>query len=397
MEVKIDRLDHQARGIAITDKVTFIPNALKDEVLDIDIIETKKKYNVGKVNRYIEVSPRRIDAICPHYLECGGCDLMHISYNDELQYKEDKIKDIMHKFAKLDNVSKIIPCDMEYAYRDKITLKVSNKLGLYQKNSHDIINIESCFLVSDKVNNYIKIINNLDLTNINEVVIREAKYGNMVIFSLKNDIDIDITQFDCNVIKYFNGKYHIVKGNDYIIDEIGEFKYKISPSSFFQVNKYQVKKLYDMVLENLDLNKEDIVLDLYCGTGTIGLYISKYTSKVLGIEINKDAIKDAEYNKKLNNIDNISFIAGDSKIISSLEYKPNKVVVDPPRAGLDSEVINYLLNTKLDKIVYVSCDPITLARDLNLLKEKYDIKSITPVDMFPKTYHVETVCVLEME
>ena len=395
MEVKIDRLDHQGRGIAVTDKVTFIPNTLKDEVVDIDIIETKKKYNIGKVNKYIKTSDGRIKPICPYYLECGGCDLMHITYKDEVLYKEAKVKDIMHKFANIDNVSNIIPCDMEYAYRDKITLKVSDKLGLYQKNSHDIINIDSCYLVSDKVNNYIKIINSLDLKDINEVVIKEAKYGNMVIFFLKNDRDIDITQFDCNVVKSLNGKFKVLKGEDYIIDEIGDFKYKISPLSFFQVNKYQVKKLYDLVLENLDLNKEDILLDLYCGTGTIGIYVSKFAGKVLGIEINEYAIKDAEYNKKLNNIDNISFIAGDSKIINNLDYKPNKVVVDPPRAGLDKEVINYLMNAALNKIVYVSCDPVTLARDINLLKEKYDIKKIIPVDMFPKTYHVENVCVLE--
>jgi len=395
MIVKIDRLDHQGRGIANLDKVTFVPNALPGEEIDIDIVTSKSKYNVGKVNNYIIKSDKRINPICPYYSVCGGCDLMHISYDEEMRYKGNKVKDIMHRYANIDKVDSIVSSPEEYRYRDKITLKVSNRLGLYQKESHDIVNIDSCYLISENMEKYIHIINNMDLDGIYEVVIKESKHGIMVIFYLDIDKNIDVTLFDCNVIKYFNNKYETLKGESYIIDEIGNVKYKISPASFFQVNKYQVKKLYDLVLDNLELDKEDILLDLYCGTGTIGIYVCNYCKEVLGIELNKYAIADANYNKKLNNVSNISFINGDASIIKDLKYLPNKIVVDPPRAGLDKKVIAELLNIMPERIVYVSCDPITLARDINLLKEKYNVNRIIPVDMFPKTYHVENVCVLE--
>lgn len=393
MEVKIDRLDHQGRGIASLDKVTFIPNTLPGEIVDIEITTSKSKYNIGKVNRYISESNSRIKPICPYYNVCGGCELMHLSYENELKYKEDKIKNIMSRYAGLDNVSSIVGCNTELSYRNKVTFKVDKKISLSKKESHELVNVDKCLLISDRMNSYISILNKMDLTGINEVIIRESDEI-LIIFMCSENIDIDTSLLDCNVVKYYK-KYETLKGNNYIIDKIGDLSYKISPSSFFQVNKYQVKNLYDLVLNNLDLNKNDKVLDLYCGTGTIGLYVAKYSNEVLGIEINEDAIKDADYNKELNNIHNISFIAGDSKIIHNIKFNPNKIIVDPPRAGLDKKVIDDILNINPERIVYVSCDPITLARDLNILKEKYTVEKIIPVDMFPRTYHVETVCVLE--
>ena len=397
MEIKIDRLDHQGRGIGYTDKVTFIPNAYIDEVVDIDIINSKSKFNIGKVNRYIKTSPKRIESKCPYFSLCGGCDLMHISYKDELTFKENKIKNIMERYAGIDNVEKIVRCDKIDGYRDKITFKVDKKIGLYEKESHNIIHVNKCLLVSEKINDYINILNKMNLKGISEVIIRESFNDLMIIFMCHEDINIDVSLLDTNVIKCFKGKYTLLKGNDYIIDRIGDMLYKISPSSFFQVNKYQVKKLYDLVLENLNLNKSDVLLDLYCGTGTIGIYVAKYAKEVLGIEINEDAIKDAFVNKKSNNIDNISFMAGDSKIIHDIKYKPNKIIVDPPRAGLDKKVIQDIINMNPERIIYVSCDPITLARDLNALKEKYNINKVIPVDMFPHTYHVECVTLLSLK
>ena len=394
MEVKIDRLDHQGRGIASLDKVTFIPNALPGEIVDIEITTSKSKYNIGKVNRYISESNSRIKPICPYYNVCGGCELMHLSYENELKYKEDKIKNIMSRYAGLDNVSNIVGCNTELSYRNKVTFKVDKKISLSKKESHELVNIDKCLLISDKMNNYITVINKIDLSNINEVIIRESIDDTMIIFMCDKDINIETSLLDCNVVKYYK-KYETLKGNNYIIDKIGDLSYKISPSSFFQVNKYQVKKLYDLVLDNLKPNKSDKVLDLYCGTGTIGLYVANYVDEVLGIEINEDAIKDANYNKELNNIHNISFTAGDSKIIHNINFKPNKIIVDPPRAGLDKKVIDDIIRINPERLVYVSCDPITLARDLNILKEKYNVNKIIPVDMFPRTYHVETVCVLE--
>ena len=394
MEVKIDRLDHQGRGIANIDKITFIPNTLPNEVVDIDIVESKSKYNIGKVNKYIEESGKRIKPICPYYSVCGGCDLMHISYDDETNYKENKVKDIMKRYAGITNVDDIVKSDIELGYRNKITLKVDKQLGLYEKESHQIVKIDKCLLVSDKMNNYIKILNTMNLDGVDEVIIRESVDDVIIVFICNKDVSIDISLLDCNVIKYYK-EYSVLKGKDYIIDKIGDKLYKVSPASFFQVNKENVKNLYDLVLSNLELNKEDIVLDLYCGTGTIGIYVADLCRKVLGIEINKYAIKDAEYNKELNNTTNISFIAGDSKIIEKIDFKPNKIIVDPPRAGLDKKVIEEIIKFNPERIVYVSCDPMTLARDLNILKEKYNIVKVIPVDMFPKTYHVENVAVLK--
>ena len=395
MEVKIDRLDHQGRGIAMMDKVTFIPDALPGEIVDIEITESKSKYNVGEVKNYIQKSDMRIKPVCPYYHVCGGCDLMHISYDEEVKYKENKIKNIMQRYAGLTNVSKIVRCQTELGYRNKVTFKVDKKLGIYKKDSHDITYIDNCMLISEQMNSYIEIINNMDLTGVYEVVIRESDNADMIIFKCDDDVKLDVDDLEANVVRYYDRKYKTLKGNNYIIDKIGDLSYKISPSSFFQVNSHQVKRLYDLVLENLELKNTDKVLDLYCGTGTIGLYVSRYCSDVFGIEINEDAIKDANYNKKLNDIDNIFFTAGDSKIIKDISYKPNKIIVDPPRAGLDQKVIDEILNINPEMVVYVSCDPITLARDLNFFKDKYEIEKIIPVDMFPRTYHVETVVILE--
>ena len=174
---------------------------------------------------------------------------------------------------------------------------------------------------------------------------------------------------------------------------IGDYKFKISPDSFFQVNTVQAKKLYDKVLEYLEPNN-DSVLDLYCGTGTIGIYVSKYCKKVYGIEINKYAVEDAFINKKINNVDNIDFKCLDTSDIN-IKEKYDKIIVDPPRSGLDKKTINFLLNSESKRIVYVSCDPVTLSRDLELLSEKYNVIEITPVDMFSRTYHVENICLIE--
>ena len=333
--------------------------------------------------------------VCPYYDVCGGCTLMHMSYDDEVKYKEEKIKNIMQRFAGLTNVSKIVSCSSDLHYRNKVTFKVGDKLGLYKNDSHDITYIDNCDLISEKMNSYIEIINKMDLRGVSEVVIRESYNADMIIFKCDEDVKLDVDDLETNVIRYYDRKYKTLKGNNYIIDKIGDVSYKISPSSFFQVNSHQVKKLYDLVLNNLNLGKTDKVLDLYCGTGTIGLYIARICGDVFGIEINEDAIKDANYNKKINDIDNIFFTAGDSKIIRDISYKPNKIVVDPPRAGLDKAVIDEIININPERIVYVSCDPITLARDLNFFKDNYNVEKIIPVDMFPRTYHVETVCVLE--
>lgn len=399
MEVKIDRLDHQGRGITKVDGITtFVINALVDEIVDIEIIQKKKKFNIAKVKKYIKLSKDRIEPICPHFEKCGGCDLMHINYQNQLKFKKDKIINIIERYTSIDSTKiKDILFSNEYYYRNKVTFQVKEKIGFYDKKSYDIVPIEHCYISSKKINELLSILNTCDLRGISQIMIRSNENEELVVIYtnyVTKEI-IDKLKDKCSLIQY-DDKYKLISGEEHIIDNIGNYKFIISPASFFQVNRNTVKLLYDKVLEYLKPTKNDIVLDLYSGTGTIGIYVSKYVKKVISVEINKFAVEDAKKNKELNNVDNIEFICDDvANVIDGFKEKIDSIIVDPPRSGLDDKTINYLKEIKPNKIVYVSCDPITLARDLEKLNELYDIIEITPVDMFPNTSHVENVCVLK--
>lgn len=406
MKVKIDRMDHQGRGIGkLNDKTIFVYNALPDEIVDVEIIKENKKTMIGNVLKYYAKSKKRIDPVCPYFLECGGCDLMHASYSDELDYKENKIRQIIDKFTTIPtHIIKPIVGNYDKNYRNKITLHVNNKIGYYSKKSFKIVDIDNCFIAQCKINDIISKVKQINLSNIYEIVIRVSKYTNdkMLILKINNDIDENVIVDNLKIIVdtiiiYQNKNYKTIYGKGFIEEKVGEYIFKISPDSFFQVNSNQIKNLYDKVLEYLKPTLNDMVLDLYCGTGTIGIYISKYVKKVKGIEINKFAIEDANYNKKINNVNNISFECLDASKISKIKDKFDSVIVDPPRNGLDKKTIIYLINLKPKKIVYVSCDTVTLARDLEILKDYYDILEITPIDMFSNTYHVECVTLLSLK
>ena len=360
--------------------------ATKKEVEAI-ITKEKKNYMEGVVIDYIKKSPLRVKSNCPYYDKCGGCDLLHLSYIEQLKYKENKVKEIIKKFSGLECVNNIVG-SKQFNYRNKITLQVKNGIGYFQKKSNDIVNIDYCLLVDDKINLIINGLKKIDVSDVKKIVIRVTNLESMVVFygNINSNIDLDV---DTIII---NGK--VIKGNGYIREEINDFKFIISPTSFFQVNNVGMINIYNKVLEYVDGGN---VLDLYCGTGTIGIYVSKKANKVLGIELNKEAIKDALINKKLNSINNIDFISGDvGTVLSQNKFKSDIVIVDPPRAGLDSKSIDNIIKIKPKKIIYVSCDPVTLARDLNILKEKYDVIEITPFDMFGNTYHVECVSLLKL-
>lgn len=400
MIVKIDRLDHQGRGIAKVNNVTtFIQNALINEVVDINIIEKKKKYNIGKVNRYVEKSNDRIEPVCKYFNLCGGCDLMHMSYNNQLLFKENKIKNIIERYTNIniDKVQKIL-YSKELYYRNKVLFKVDKNIGFYDKRSYNIVPIDNCLISSKKINEILDILNTCNLDNIKQIMVRTNEKDTLVVIYsdfVSTEI-IDKLKNNCSIIKY-NKKYEIISGKDYIIDEIGGYKFIISPDSFYQVNRNTIKILYDKVLEYLNPTKSDKILDLYSGTGTIGIYVSKYVKSVLSIEINESANKDALKNKELNHIDNIEFICDDVANEIDKIKDMDSIIIDPPRSGLDNKTIEYLKKIKSKKIVYVSCDPMTLARDLEKLSDVYEIKEITPVDMFPNTSHVECVCVLYLK
>ena len=365
MEVTIIDYDHQGRGMArINNKIVFIPNTMIGEIVDIKITKEKKNFIEAEVINYIKTNPNRVDNLCPYYKQCGGCDILHLPYDEQLEYKYNKVKNIIKRYVKEDiKINNIVKSDKQFNYRNKVTLQVDkNKFGYYSKKSNNIIPIKKCLLLDDSLNDYISTIDNTK----EKIVLRT------------------------------NGKKILDNNNELITKEIGKYKYLVSLDSFFQVNDNVTFKLYEKVKEYCNSSDDDTILDLYCGTGTIGIYLSDKCKKVLGIEINKQAIKDANKNKELNNIDNIEFIAEDvAKVINKIKIKPDIVVVDPPRAGLDEFTIKEITKINPKRLIYVSCDPMTLARDLNILKYYFNIKEITPFDMFPNTYHIENVVLLE--
>lgn len=401
-KVEVTKLDHQGRGIAkINDKIIFIPNVLPCETIDVNIVLEKKKYYEGTVKEIINASDKRIKPICPYFEECGGCQFLNMNYQDSLDYKQNKVEEIMNKYLGIKiKINNIVACDNNLYYRNKTTFQVENDIGFFKEKTNTLIPVDKCYISDIRINDiYKEIKDNIDLTNVNQIIIRATKntLESMVIFKTSNYVDnkrlIDVLKNKVDST-YINDE--LIYGKGKIIENLCNKNFYISPSSFFQVNTVQAEKLYNKAIEYANIKKEDTVLDLYCGTGTIGIIASDKAKKVIGIELNKEAIKDANENKKLNNINNIEFYAGDvGKILNKHNYKPDTIIVDPPRAGLDSLALSQILNIKPKKLVYVSCDLMTLARDLKLLSNDYDILELTPVDMFPYTAHVESVCTLK--
>lgn len=399
MEVVIEKMNHQAMGIAkINGKVVFIPKVIVGDIVDIDIVKEYKNYSIGRVNKIIKNGSKRVDVLCPYYDICGGCSISAYTYQDELEYKVNNVIDIF-KRNDIDIKPNIIKSDNRYGYRNKITLQVSNGIiGLYEEDSNKIVDVDKCLLVSDILNEIIDIIKkNINVNKCNKIVIRDTYYGIMIIFYGSVNSEEVIKYLDKKVVSIYtyNNKYKCIYGEKYLYEMIGEYKYRISPDSFFQVNSGTVNKLYNKVVEYaIENEKKDNLVDLYCGTGTIGIYLSKYFNNIIGIELNKQAVEDAKENAKINSVNNIEFYAGDVGKIINDQIKADVIVVDPPRSGLDKRTKDILLKIKANKIVYVSCNPLTLARDIKKLDSGYKLGDITLVDMFPNTHHVESVCVL---
>ena len=394
MQVEIVKLDNFARGITyINNKICFVYNALPKEIVEIEIIKETTKYLEAKVNNYIQKSPFRIEEECPYSNVCGGCSLNHICYNEENKFKFDKVKQLLDKYAAIDSkVVTSISYKERNNYRNKIILHgKDNILGLYKENTNEIIPIQKCLIVNPRINDIIKVLNTIN-NGIEEAIIKTSNDNSKIMISIKGDIlDSSILLKLCDVL-IVNDKY--LTNNKKIETNIGNVKYLEGIDSFFQINNTLTKNLYDEVLLNVKDKNYNKCLDLYCGTGTIGIYISDYVKEVIGVDYNKSNINDAEENKKLNNVNNISFIC------DKVENKINEfndidlVIVDPPRAGLDSKTKEYLKQINSKEIIYVSCDPVTLARDIKDL-DTYKVKYIKVFNMFPRTYHCESVCVLE--
>lgn len=388
-KINCERLDDFGRGIGYIDgKVVFVSGMFPGEEGLVNISLNKKKYMIGEL---FSLEKKAVDRICPKcsYNNCG-CALKSLNYEKTLIYKKDKVKTILKKFGGIDiNIKEIVPSLNIYNYRNKITLKVkSGKLGYFKNNSNELIEIDECIIADERINKIISILKKENLSKVLEIIIKAM---DEVMIIIKGNMNFECLKEYADSI-YMDG--NLVYGKDKILNSILDFKFLVSRDSFFQVNKNITEKLYKKVLEYA--LKGDRVIDLYCGTGTISLLLSKHFKEVIGIEINKEAVECANRNKEINCINNVTFMCGDAnKITDSL--KASVVTIDPARAGMSEDGIKNILKIKPDRIVYVSCNPVTLARDLKFLKEYYNIIEITLYDMFPWTYHVECVTLLTLK
>ena len=396
MEYKVDKLDDFGRGIVkINNKVCFVKNALKDEVVELKVINDKKKYMIGESTKIVKESSERICPKCEYYNVCGGCNLGHISFNEENNFKIEKVKNIFKKFADLDiNIDKINIVN-EYNYRNKIVLRVKdNKLCLLEEGSNNKTKIDKCLLVNDKINDVITKLNKIikDEEKLEKVMIRYSNYNDEIMIKIEGEvINIDNLKSICSSL-IINDK---VITKDFIIGTILDKKFYISSNSFFQVNYDVINILYKKIIEIIKSNNSKRVLDLYCGVGSIGICVSDYVEEVFGVEVVEDAVKNAELNKEFNNASNINFKCGKVEdVINKDNVNFDTIIVDPPRSGIDKKTIEVLNNSNCNLIIYVSCDPITLARDVKLLSN-YEVKEVELFNMFPRTYHCESVCTLK--
>lgn len=393
--IEILRLDDKARGIGYIDnKIVFIANTLPNEIVDIEIVKETSKYYEGKVINYVKVSNERIKSLCPFYSKCGGCSLLHTEYKNTISYKKDKVSNILKKFANINIDIEVVENKKNLGYRNKIELKIENGLwGYYNSNTHNFVNIDKCLLAKDSIN---KVIKSKDLINVcNGSITIRSNYNNeiLLIINSKEEVSINIDKLK-NEIKLVgiivNDKVYY--GEDFFIESFNNKLFKVNYNSFFQINEYVTNKMIDILNNNLTGN---ILLDLYCGVGFLGQVINNKFNKIYGIELNRNSIIDATYNAKLNNINNAYYLCGDtSKVIDKIKDNIDVMIIDPPRTGLVKNMVNDVINIKSKKLIYISCDPISLARDLNNLKEYYNVEKIYILDMFSYTYHVETVCLL---
>lgn len=384
------KYDHLGNGLSKdNDKVIFIKRAIPGEVVDVDIVNNKKKYQLGKINKIIKASPNRIKSVCPFYDKCGGCNFLHTNLKEEKKFKIGKAKELISSNVNFFNTK-------EFNYRNKVKLHVKDKkIGFYQEKTNELIAIDYCYLLNDQLNDILGKINNYINENsccINDITIRCASEVLLIVNGKVGKNFIKNFDFVDNIV--ING--NVIKGKGYIETKIDKYRFKISPESFFQVNYQGLETIFKILQDNLK-GKYKKALDLYSGTSVMGILISNFCENVISVEINKEATMDALVNVKNNQINNLQIINEKVENIIETLNDIDLIIVDPPRSGLDYKTIEYILKLKPKTLVYISCDMITLKRDLELLKDIYVLKNLNLVDMFPKTYHVESIAILDLK
>lgn len=396
MKIDIEKLDDFGRGIGYIDgKITFVPNTVPGDIVNINIIKEHKKYNEATIDNFIKYSEDRVKPPCPYFTKCGGCTLQNLSYENTINYKLNKVKNIFNK-NRIDINPEIISNPNPYNYRNKISLKVvDTKIGFYLNNTHNIIEIDECLIANPAINECINYIKNFNIINGNVIIRCNQNAEILIIIESQDNLTIDIELLKKKIklvgIIINNKTFY---GKNYLFERINNTLFKISYDSFFQVNPYIASELFQLISNNI--KQYDKVLDLYCGVGTLSLNAASKALSVTGIEIVPNAILNALFNASLNDLSNVHFVLNDvSDAIAKIKLDFNKVIVDPPRAGLTRKTIDILLKINPTSIIYVSCDPQTLVRDYKLLSDTYEIEKSYILDMFSYTYHVETVLILK--
>ena len=432
-------------GIAKKDDFTlFIPNCIKGEKVKIKVLKVGKNIAFGKVIDVIRKSHFRKEIDCEFFPKCGGCNLRHIDYDYTIEMKKKSVENTLTKsIGRNVVVDDVIKMDSPYYYRNKLQYPVGTDkngnpvMGIFREKSHDIIEVKKCLIQDERnqkiANEIFLFIKNNDIPvydeksrkgSIRHIIIRSGKKTDEVmVIIVSNTENIVSEEIESRLVNDIISKFPEVKtiakninrkntnvilgdkteniyGKGYIEDTIGEYRFKISPMSFYQVNPIQTEKLYNKAIEYAGLRGNEIIFDLYCGIGTIGIFASKKARKLYGIECIDVAIKNAKENAKINGIENAEFYTGNVEeflpdFVGSHNIKPNVVFIDPPRKGCEKSALETILKIEPDKIVYVSCNPATLGRDLKKLEEKYELKKVAICDMFPWTSHCESVCILE--
>ncbi|MCE5344758.1 MAG: 23S rRNA (uracil(1939)-C(5))-methyltransferase RlmD [Bacteroidales bacterium] len=455
-KVTITDIGAEGNALARVDNmVVFVPMLVPGDIVDIQVIKKRKKYLEGRVVRFHEYSSDRVEPRCSHFGVCGGCKWQHLPYNLQLKYKEKQVRDNLTRIGKiaLPEIMPILGSSETYYYRNKLEYTFSDKrwltkeeiesvnefeqegaLGFHIPGLFDkVLDIKECHLQPEPSNSIKNAVrkyacnNNLEYFDLREqkgflrnLVIRNSGEGKVMVIVVFFYEDVEkregVLNFIASEFPQITSLMYVVnskkndslndqipvlyKGNSYLVEDMDGLKFRIGPKSFYQTNTKQALNLYRVAKDFAALSGEEIVYDLYTGTGTIANFVAGYANKVIGIEYVEDAVSDAKINSGINKINNTFFFAGDMKDVLSEQFfkengKPDVIITDPPRAGMHEDVVKLIIKAAPEKIVYVSCNPSTQARDILLLSESYYIASVQPVDMFPHTHHVENVVLLK--
>ena len=454
-KVEITAIGSEGKALGrVGDKVVFVPMLVPGDVVDVQVTRKRKSYMEGYVVKQHRFSEMRTDPVCSHFGVCGGCKWQHLPYEKQLEFKQQQVVDNFTRIGKFDfpQPGPIIGSDSEYYYRNKLEYTFSNRrwftekemgsggeishsnaLGFHVPGKFDrVVDVEKCWLqndISNRIRNSIKeyaLSNKLDFYDSREhrgylrtMVVRTSSTGELMLIlnlayedrgksesllSFIRDSFPEITSLMYVINDKLNDTFsdlevELYAGRDHIIEEMGGLKFRVGPKSFFQTNTRQADKLYSIAADFAGLTGEEFVYDLYTGTGSIANYVASRCRKVVGLEYVREAIDDARINSEINDITNTEFYSGDIKDLLTNEFMskhglPDVIITDPPRAGMHESVVKAIMESGADRIVYVSCNPATQARDIVLLTEKYEVAAVQPVDMFPQTHHVENVVLL---